>query len=719
MRELRVYLVAGIVALFLLTAVVYYAQQRVGLVAVIRIKGYILTSDTADYYHSLIRSASENGRVRAVVVVIDSFGGYSNYVEQLYLSLKHLNERKPVVALAVNALSGGYYICAAASYIFAHSTSFVGAVGVISTAPPLLVPSEVVLETGPYKHTGFSRLLFFSNLSHALDAFLSAIEEGRGSRLKASKDELSRGLVYLGTEALKLGLVDEIGTFDQALEKAVQRAGLAIYRVVELNEEGGAQKSVYSWSNLTVNLLESLHPPPAIYYAYVPAPTLAREQPLQQAGPSTGGGKVVVDLSHGNMVSWWSLDALLAELAQRNVTAGFIDTWSGVEEELRNATCLVVGAPAKPYSEAEGRRVEEFVKNGGVLLLLFDPSYEYLGTQGLLNFVVAPINSLASRFGITFAYGFLYSEDDYYGIYRNVYARKFANSTLFEGVKELVFFTAAPVRSRYAVAWTPNTTYSSAAEAEGEYAVVALARVGNGTVVAVGDITVFSEPYCRVADNSVFISNLAELIANVMKTLQAHARSELTLERPSLPVGTVKVYEARDDGMVYEVKWVKVSENEVFVEYPTHTVRYYYGERGSLRGWEADGTSCVYDNPLPEPPFPLRNGDSWSYSTNFTLADSSGRYRGWLEGFERVAGFERVKALDGREYFCAKIEVRVAESIIYGEYRFTSVREGYYLLSSETGTVKQEISVAQGYDTEVLRMSRKSLILKQVLKPGS
>jgi len=182
--------------------------------------------------------------VKAVVVVVDSFGGYSNYVEQLYLSLKHLNERKPVVAVAVNALSGGYYICAAASYIFAHPSSFVGAVGVISTAPPLLVPSEVVVETGPYKHTGFSRLLFFSNLSHALDSFLSAIEEGRGSRLKASREELSRGLIYLGTEAVKLGLVDEIGTFDQALEKAVERAGLSIYKVVELGEEGGPQKSI-------------------------------------------------------------------------------------------------------------------------------------------------------------------------------------------------------------------------------------------------------------------------------------------------------------------------------------------------------------------------------------------------------------------------------------------------------------------------------------------
>jgi len=514
MKALRVYLAVGVAALLLLAVAVYYAQQKVGLVAVIRIKGYILSSDAADYYHLLIRSASENGRVKAVVVVIDSFGGYSNYVEQLYLSLKHLNERKPVVALAVNALSGGYYICAAAGYVLAHPSSFVGAVGVISTVPSLLVPSEVIVETGPYKHTGFSRLLFFSNLSHALDAFLSAIEEGRGSRLKASREELSRGLVYLGTEALKAGLVDEIGTFDQALEEAARRAGLAIYRVVELDKEGGAQKNVYSWSNVTVNLLESLHPAPAIYYAYVPATALASGQPLRQTGPSTGGGKVVIDLSHGNMVSWWILDALLAELAQRNVTAGFYDMWSGVEAALDDAVCLIVAAPTRPYNEAEAKRVEDFVRKGGTLLLLFDPSYEYIGPQGLLNYVVAPINSLAARFGITFAYGFLYSENDYYGIYRNIRVRDFSNSTLFKGVKELVLFTASAVRTNHATAWTSNTTYSSAAEAQGRYAVVALAKIGSGTVVAVGDITIFSEPYCRVADNYLFISNLAGIVAS-------------------------------------------------------------------------------------------------------------------------------------------------------------------------------------------------------------
>lgn len=517
MRGFRAYLAVGVVALLLLAVAVYYAQQKVGLVGYLRIRGYILTSDTADYYHSLIRSAAENDRVKAVIVVVDSFGGYSNYVEQLYLALKHLNERKPVVALAVNALSGGYYICAAAGYVFAHPTSYVGAVGVISTAPPLLVPSEFVIETGPYKHTGFSRLLFFSNLSHALDAFLSAIEEGRGSRLKASREELSRGLVYLGTEALKLGLVDEIGSLDRALEEAARRAGLAIYEVVELERGDGAQKGVFSWNNVTVSLLEGLHPPPAIYYAYIPATALASAQPMRQAEPLAGGGKLVVDLSHGNMVSWWSLDALLAELAQRNVTAGFYDAWSEVEGALRDAVCLVVAAPTRPYSEAEVKRIEEFVRKGGILLLLFDPSYEYIGPQGLSNFVVAPINSLAASFGITFSYGFLYSESDYYGIYRNVRVREFSNSTLFKGVGEIVLFTAAAVRTRHAAAWTANTTYSSAAEVQSRYAVVAVAKVGNGTVVAIGDITIFSEPYCRVADNHLFISNLADMVASSLR----------------------------------------------------------------------------------------------------------------------------------------------------------------------------------------------------------
>uniref|UniRef100_A0A7C3SL00 Uncharacterized protein n=1 Tax=Thermofilum pendens TaxID=2269 RepID=A0A7C3SL00_THEPE len=575
-------LLVAVLVVFSFAAFLVY-RRFTGAVAVIEVKGYILTGEDADYYTELLLRAYRDDWVKAVVLVVDSFGGSADYVEQVYYNVKQVKQRKPVVALAVNALSGGYYVCVAADHIYAHPTSLIGSIGVIATAPPLLIPSERVLETGAYKHTGFSRLRFFSDLSQVLESFVSAIEEGRGPRLKAAREELLKARVYLGREAMELGLVDQLGSLQHAIDEAARRAGLLSYTVVKLNLSSTSQSSAgYTWQNVTVALLESLHPPPAIYYIYIPAAQIATPGAQVQFNAS-GRGRVLVDLSHGNRVSWWSLDALLSELVKRNVSVGFVSSWESLRSELPNATALVLAAPARLYSREEVDEVESFVRRGGVLLLLYDPSYEYLGAEGFFNLEMAPANSIASRFGVTFAYGYLYNNREYYGIYRNIYVREFANSSLFTNVTTMVLFTAAAVRSGSAVAWAPEGTYSTAAEVPGRYAVAAVVRWGNGTVVALGDISLFSEPFCRVEDNHIFIKNLASLIANATVARELGARAEERVERPNLPVGTVKVYEVREDGEVYELRWTLVGEKEVLVETPHGITRYFYTEEGAVR----------------------------------------------------------------------------------------------------------------------------------------
>ena len=691
-------------------------RRFTGTVAVIEVKGYILTDEDADYYTELLLRAYRDDWVKAVVLVVDSFGGSADYVEQVYFNAKQVKQKKPLVALAVNALSGGYYVCAAADYIYAHPTSLIGSIGVIATAPPLLVPSERVLETGAYKHTGFSRLQFFSDLNRALESFVSAVEEGRGPRLKATREELLEARVYLGREALELGLIDQLGSLQHAIDEAARRAGLLSYTVVKLNLSSTLQSSAgYTWQNVTVELLESLHPPPAVYYIYIPAAQIASPGAQVQFNAS-GRGRVLIDLSHGNRVSWWSLDALLAELVRRNVSAGFVSSWESLRSELPNATALVVAAPARPYNREEVDEIESFVRRGGVLLLLYDPSYEYLGAEGFSNLEMAPANSVASRFGVTFAYGYLYNNREYYGIYRNIYVREFANSSLFANVSTMILFTAAAVRSGSAVAWAPEGTYSTAAETPGRYAVAAVVRWGNGTVVALGDISLFSEPFCRVEDNSIFIENLASLIANATVAKEREARAEEKVERPNLPVGTVKIFEVREDGEVYELRWTLVSESETLVETPYGTTRYFYTEKG-LKAWESDGTRCVYDDPLPEPPFPLTRGSSWSYSTGFTLTLGGESYRGSITGREEVEGFETVTALDGRSYFCARVRFEIQESFVARGVTVLTTTRGYYCVSSEAGTVKQSQTISHAQDSIRLRVTYREIVLKELRRP--
>jgi protease-4 len=498
-------------------------------VGVVRVEGPILSPLEAGRCINAISRAAANETVKAVVLAVDSPGGYADLIEQIYLDLLELKRRKPLVASVASALSGGYYIAVAADYIYVCPTSMVGNVGVIGVAPPSLVPSEWVLETGAYKATGFSKLLFPLNLSHALDSFVSAVAEGRGERLKLSAAQLKRGLIYLGSEAVAVGLADEVGSLQRAVRRAAQEAGLVEYEVVDLTQAGeGSAKSTGSygrstpeWRNLTMEALNELHPPPATYYLYLPPQSLAQRPPSaeawaqgQAAAPSFGAGGrglVLVDLSHGNRVSWWELDALIAELVKRNLTVRFASRWSEVKDALRDASALIVASPTTPYSTEECEAVEGFVNDGKLLLLFFDPAWEWVEVPALSW----PINSLASRFGLYFAKGYLYSERESYGMYRNIYVREFADSPLTRNLTSLVFFTATYIHCQdKGVAWTPEDTYSSEAEGAGRYPVIALAR-GKGMVAAFGDLTFLKEPFCRLEDNYKLVVNIASAVAEV------------------------------------------------------------------------------------------------------------------------------------------------------------------------------------------------------------
>jgi len=496
-----------------------YVAPEKNLVGIISIEGAILSPEDAKLYIRLVDRALKNDTVKAVVIKIDSPGGRADLIEQIYLDVLKLKESKPVVASVTQALSGGYYIAVAADYIYVAPSSFIGSVGVIGIMPPTLIPSEIVIESGPYKATGFSKLLFPFNLSRVLDNFVAAVVKGRGERLKVRPDELRKGLIYLGVEAVKLGLADEVGSLQEAIEKAAEEAGIKEYEAVELKVAGEGSQSVRAMypgekprlSNLTVDVLSRLQPPPSLWYLYMSSHSISpvagdREIESQEFGE--GERLVLVDMTHGNKALVWELDVLIAELARRNLTVRFVTEWEELESSLKNATCLIVASPSVPYMPEEGEKIEEFVRKGGVLLLLYDPAYEYQGKQ-----LFGPINSLSAGFGLTFAKGYLYNEEHSYGLYRHIYVRDFAETPLTRNLTAIVLFTATHIRSPGAgVAWAPPDTYSSAAEKPGNYTVIAMREL-NGTVIAVGDVTFLKEPYCYVEDNYQLLLNIVSIVS--------------------------------------------------------------------------------------------------------------------------------------------------------------------------------------------------------------
>lgn len=512
---------------------VYYAnvfkQKPKDIIAVIEIQGAILYPQTAQSYSDRINYAIKNETIKGVVLLIDSPGGEVTKIERLYLDLLELKKKKPVVSYAISALSGGYYIAVAADYIYVQPSSYVGNVGVIAQSSPAYPPSEQILETGVYKLTGSSKLSFLQDIDTVLNNFVQAVKSSRGDRLRLSETELKKAKIYTGADAVSLGLADGIGSIQTAVEKVAKEANLEQYEVINLFQAVSAQppferSSSYAnltWLEIDIETLSKINPPPAVYYLYLPPKNLI-------AGSSTGSGaeerpenvvsgsgerKVIVDLSHGNTISRIELDTLVWELVRRNITIKFVYQWSELRAEMEKATALIVAIPQQPYSSEEKTQIKNFVENGGILLLLYDPAKEYSETPASLE----AINSIANSFRLSFANGYVYDEHNYYGVYRNVIVRNFLDNPLTEGVRSLAFFTATYVRSNgQGIAWTSQTAASSQSEKTGEYPIITFSK-NNGTVIAIGDITFITEPYCYLEDNYKLLSNIAEYIASYEK----------------------------------------------------------------------------------------------------------------------------------------------------------------------------------------------------------
>ncbi|MBS7652155.1 MAG: S49 family peptidase [Candidatus Bathyarchaeia archaeon] len=700
------------------------------IVGIIRVEGTIIEASDARRITSSINNALLNGSVKAVVLMIDSPGGYAHLIEQIYLDILELKREKPIVAAAVTALSGGYYIAVAADYIYAHPTSMVGNVGVIGTAPPVLIPSERVIETGPQKWTGFSRILFPFNLTHALESFLSAVLKGRGDRLKVSSNTIRRGLVYLGSEAREAGLIDEIGSLQAAIEHAARLANLTEYRVEEIQPSLNTTKTLSSMANktsimdeaLTLEALNRIYPPPAVYYLYLPlrggtrSPLLLspEEEPRLNVSSRAEGANVVVDLSHGNMISAWELDMLAAELSKRNITLGFASKWEDVDSSLENASALIIAAPTLDYSRKEVDRISKFVGEGRILLLFSDPSSEFLSPSSLLG----PINSVANRFGLSFAKGYLYNEEDHYGFYRNIILRDFTNSSLTSGLGRVVLFTSTHIYSDgMGVATAPGGTYSSTAERPGVYAPIAVAE-RNGTVAAFGDITFLMEPYCYVEDNYRLILNIVSAISRVEVRPPERVEEERMVKRPELPVGTEKVYREVVDGEERMVMWVKVSEGIIRVERPDRNTTYYLDDEGSLLRWESDGMEASYDEPIPEEPYPLTEGERWTYGSPYNITIQGRTYRGRLSGEGEVEGFRTIEAGDGKSYFTAEVKLKERDEIMMEETNMTIISEGTLWISSEAGLVKGEYTTKYYVEGMLTGEETRMQILISIKKGG-
>ncbi len=193
---------------------------------------------TAPEIVKMLKYAEENNAIKAVVLEIDCPGGDAVSTEELYLDIVQLRSKKPVVAyINLVGASGGYYISAPANFICAKTSSTLGSVGAFVLLPERETIFENAIPTGPYKVTGSSIGEVVSRLEMLKQSFLQAVMFQRGDRLKISKEELSKAGVYNGIEGVRYGLIDEIGSSFDAMQKAAELAGLRNYGIIDINEE--------------------------------------------------------------------------------------------------------------------------------------------------------------------------------------------------------------------------------------------------------------------------------------------------------------------------------------------------------------------------------------------------------------------------------------------------------------------------------------------------
>jgi protease-4 len=232
------YVAFWIVLPLILGTVLAFALVRSPQVGIVRFQG-LIWSGSVDEVGALLDRAQEDRRIRAVVLEIDSPGGEVTATEELYYRLLLLREHKPlVVTVGDVAASGGYYMAAAGDYIYAKPASLVGNVGVISFLPSTdeqRFTDEDYVSTGPFKFSGGSRGDYVRQIELMKLAFLEAVFAQRGDRLQVDGETLAGGEIFMGLQAERLGLIDELGASSEAVSKAAEMAHLAHYTVLDVN----------------------------------------------------------------------------------------------------------------------------------------------------------------------------------------------------------------------------------------------------------------------------------------------------------------------------------------------------------------------------------------------------------------------------------------------------------------------------------------------------
>ena len=247
-------------------------------ISVIKLDGIINDSANSSFFRDatssnsvldLIIKATKDQNVKAIVIRINSPGGTVAASQELYKAVKNARKKKPVViTMGDIAASGGYYISSAADAIFANPGTLTGSIGVITSYLNFydllnkIGVKGVVIKSGNYKDIGNptrpmtpeEKKILQTLLDDTYDQFLSDVAKGRNIQ-KSSIAKIAQGLIYTGKQAKKIGLVDYLGDYSQAVKHAQK---LAKQRFPYLAKKYGKKELPVEETWKSTSLLDSL-----------------------------------------------------------------------------------------------------------------------------------------------------------------------------------------------------------------------------------------------------------------------------------------------------------------------------------------------------------------------------------------------------------------------------------------------------------------------------
>lgn len=191
-----------------------------------------------------LKELMDNDDVKAVVIRINSGGGSAYASEQIWHYVEMLKKKKPVVvSMGGMAASGGYYISSGANWIVAEPTTLTGSIGIFGMFPDMsgLLTEKLGIkfdEVKTNKNSTFGtqarpftaeEMAYLENyINRGYSLFRSRVAQGRKMSI-AQVEKIAQGRVWLGQDALKIKLVDELGGLDKAVAKAAKLAKLKEY----------------------------------------------------------------------------------------------------------------------------------------------------------------------------------------------------------------------------------------------------------------------------------------------------------------------------------------------------------------------------------------------------------------------------------------------------------------------------------------------------------